>query len=172
MMNDDFEYRLNSVLKTGRIDRSKEDDLEDLEVSIAINILRHAAQNHADHLLQKTAVVASVEMTSLAIAILLANAPEKYLSNPAKKSAIRYVLAHLAPPQLLETVEYLKGGALGRGFGSRPQKMIRAVMESWSEEIIETYIMEYQGEFTSLVKLVHPRYRGRRGELIQILMNH
>jgi len=171
MMNDDFEYRLNSVLKTGRVDRSKDDDLEDLEVNIAINILRHAAKNHADHLLQKIAVVASVEMISLAMAMLLANGPEKYLSNPAKKSSIRYVLVQLTPPQLLEIVEYLKSGALGRGFGSRPQKMIRAVMESWSEDIIEAYIIKYQGELTNLVKLVHPRYRGRRGELIQILMN-
>jgi hypothetical protein len=170
-MEDDFEYKLNSVLKAGRINRSKEDDLEDLEVEIALNILRHAAQEHADHLLQKIAVVASIEMTSLALAVLLACGPDKYLSNPDKKTTIKYVMSHLTPAQLLEIVEYLRSGVLGRGFGSRPQKIIRAVMETWSEDIIESCIVKNPQETAGLVKLVHPRYRGRRGELIQILMN-
>jgi hypothetical protein len=171
MMDDDFEYRLNSILKTGRVNRTKEDNLEEMEVNIALSILRHASQNYADHLLQKIAVVASTEMTSLALAVLLANGPDMYLSNPTKKAAIKYILTQLTPVQLLEIVEYLKGGVLGRGLGSRPQKMIRHVMESWSEEMIENYMLQDQKELSDLVKLIHPRYRGRRGELIQILMN-
>ena len=170
-MDDEFEERLNAVLRTGRLPSSKGEEIEDLEVDLTIHILRQAAQEHADHLLQKIAAVASIYMTTLTTAVLLANAPEKYLAHPQKKSELGWLLTQMTPRQLLEIVEYLKSGVLGRGFGSRPQKMIRNVMESWSEYTLESFILSYKDALKGLVHLVHPRYQHKRGELIRILMS-
>ena len=170
-MYDEFEEKLNTVLRTGRLPSSKGEEIEDLEIDLTINILRQTAQEHADHLLQKIATVASIEMTTLTTAVLLANAPEKYLAHHQKKATLRWLLAQMVPRQLLEIVEYLKSGILGRGFGSRPQKMIRGGMESWSEDTIERFILSDKAAMKRLVHLVHPRYQNKRGELIRILMS-
>ena len=71
-------------------------------------------------------------------------------------------MATFHPGQLLQFVELLKSKKLGKGFGSRSQKWVRDVIESWNVWKLEEYTLKYPTALNSLVRLVHPRLTDER----------
>jgi len=137
----------------------------------AIELLTFAANKSPKFLLRETIISGGSAMMSLSLAVLFAQATNEFLSEDYVKEVAYELLVFKEPSVILEFVEYLKSKQLGRGFGSRPQKIIRRVMEAWQVETIEKYILNHQDEMKSLVRLVHPRYNDYHGELIRLLMD-
>ena len=108
-------------------------------------------------------------MVPLALAILTTSADEMFF-NRENIGTIQSILTVYDPPELLEYIEWLKSKAFGKGFGSRPQKWVRATVESWSPKYIDTYAERHPLALRSLVRLVHPRLRGTRGERIRAFL--
>ena len=148
-----------------------EGDLNEEHASEAIKLLKFACNKSPKFLLRETVISGGSNMSILALAILYAQASEEFLSEKYVKDLVYELLIFKTPPDLLEFVEYLKSKMLGRGFGSRPQKLIRRVMETWQIDTLETYILNHQNDLTDLVRLVHPRYSNYHGELIRLLMD-
>jgi len=167
-MKKEWQDRLNQLLETGRYNKSDDGEISDLEVRLAIELIKHSADIYPDYLLQSIVIVASFDMIPLSLSILLAKGPDKYLSNPIKKNNISHMMSHLNPEQLLEIAENLQSKVFGRGLGSRPQKMIRKVMENWSDMVLEEYVLKFNKEFIILSKIIHPKFK--KDGLIKILM--
>ena len=130
-----------------------------------------AANKSPKFLLRETIMSGGSEMVSLSLAILFAQADDKFISEKYVKDVAFEMLVFKEPTIILEFVEYLKSKELGRGFGSRPQKIVRKVMESWPTDTIEKYMSKHKEETRKLVRLVHPRYRDYHSELIRLLMD-
>lgn len=167
---------LRTLLQHGRvicdINEIESEDILDEEVRAALDLLIFTAK-HKSPILKHEIGLATIQfpwMSSLAIAALCASAPEKYVSRPDVKQFITSVLWHMDPDMLMEFVDYLRPKTLGRGFGSRPQKLLRKVMHEWNETTLEKYILEFKESMILLVKLVHPKYQGYKGELIKMLL--
>lgn len=140
----------------------------------AIDKLSQAAQHNPVMLLKaiRDAVEISVDgMAIVALAILTAKAEEEFLKNREHSNSIISILGVYGPPKLLEYIEYLKSKAFGRGFGSRPQKWVRSVMEGWRIDIMDLFLSKHTMAFYSLVRLVHPRYHGSRGKLLMDILD-
>jgi len=72
------------------------------------------------------------------------------------------------PPHLLlryaDVLRKLKP-LLGRGFGSRPKRLIRMVMAFWSNELFEQYAIRYTNALRDLIRLIHPKFLGVRKKI-------
>lgn len=110
-------------------------------------------------------------MVKLGLAALSGSADSGFLSNPKTRKAAVHLLSTFHPGQLLQFVELSKSKVLGRGFGARPQKWVRAAMESWNDYKVEEYTLKYPTAFNSLVRLVHPRFTGEKGLLIRYVLD-
>lgn len=106
-------------------------------------------------------------MVMVSLAIFTAQAPEEFLTYNQNAWAITSILALYGPDQLVEYVDYLRSKVFGRGFGSRPQKWVRRVMEGWHSDTLEEYIVLFPTELKTLIKLVHPRFTKVRGDLVK-----
>ncbi len=138
----------------------------------AISLVSYAACVDPQLLLSEILTAASHNMSMLALAALVANAPDPYLNRISTKGDIHEVLIHRDPDQLLEFIEYLKNRAFGKGFGSRPQKMVRKAMEHWSTQTLQRYADVYPKSLYALLRLVHPRYKNSKGQVVQKLLNN
>lgn len=106
-------------------------------------------------------------MTMIALAILASKASNEFLQQDNTYSTFVMFFSVYGPPKLLEFVECLKSKYFGRGFGSRPQKWIRSVMEAWSHSLLKKYTIKYPKELYSLIILIHPRYKDNRSTLVR-----
>ncbi len=149
-----------TLLVTGRY--------RDNSVDSAIELLTEVAQKNPKKLLstlEKVTEVGIDGMLMVALTILTTTASESFLQKNG--SNIIMLLGEYGPPRLLEFVELLKSKVFGKGLGSRAQKWIKSVMESWSPKTIDHFCTEYPKSFYSLVMIVHPRYSGIRGRLVR-----
>ena len=162
--------RLSSLLMRGcevdAVTRLNDDD----NVESAIKLFQFSAERDPNFLLEETMAISSSKMALLSIAILFACAPDRFLHSSTNRANMHMVLYDKEPDQLIELVEILKTRMLGRGFGARPQKLVRKVMESWSPADLEEFVAKQPRALYALVRLVHPRYNSYRGELIRALI--
>ncbi len=140
----------------------------------AIDIFKKVAETNPKHLLH--AIRSVVEnridgMVLTGLVVLTSAAPKEFFLDRKNKGTMLALLSVYEPPFLLDYVELLKSGFFGRGFGSRPQKWVRTIMEGWSILMIKEYFIKFPSQYHSLIKLVHPRYLGDRGLLVKSELN-
>ena len=141
----------------------------DTNINDAISLISYAAVNDADWLLTKIFLLNN-SMTMVALTALASNAPTAFLDKLAIKDQIFELLLDKNPNELLEFTEYLKSKMFGKGLGARTQKWIRRVMESWGISVLEVNIHNFPKSTYSLIKLIHPRFNGNKGELIKVFL--
>jgi len=171
---DNWKLRLHTLLKTGdQVEKLlvKNPNVSDELANSAIKLISFAAINDPEFLLQEILMSANHNMSMISLAILICHAPDKFIDRVTTKDLIHDVLIHRDPEQLLEIVEYFKSKVFSKGFGSRPQKMIRRAMEHWSAQTLQRYIDLYTRSLYSLLRLVHPRYKNEKGKMIQRLLS-
>ena len=105
------------------------------------------------------------------MAAINGNANNKFLDRRKARRGAVALLSTFHPGQLIQFVELCKSKAFGRGFGSRPQKWVREVMERWDANRLETYTIKYPSALNQLVRLVHPRYTDERGSIIVYVLD-
>ncbi len=81
---------------------------------------------------------------------------------------VQELLFQLDAKTLCELTSLLKNKIFGMGLGSKIQKLIRQVMESWTAEDLSFYITTQSKYLYSLLKLIHPRYDSDRGRIIRL----
>lgn len=166
-MTTQIETETLNILVTGAFSGSDQLD-QDLAMEKVIDILSYVAENNSQFLLKSIQDTAETKIDGMiipALAILTAKADKKFLIENA--GTIKTILSIFGPPKLLEYIEFLKCKTFGRGFGSQPQKWIRAIMEGWRIDTIDTYLSKHTKAYYDLLRLVHPRYHGQRGELVK-----
>jgi len=170
-----WQERLHNLLKSGNevayVPPVGDIDVGENLADNAISLISYAACADPQLLLNETLTAASHNISMLALAALVANAPDQFLNRISTKEEIHEVLIHRDPDQLLEFIEYLKNRVFGKGFGSRPQKMVRRTMEHWSLQTLQRYASVYPKSLYALLRLVHPRYKNSKGQVVQKLLN-
>lgn len=168
--NEEWRYSVARVMLTGilknQLGRSAEQAAEE-----ALPLIIKASKTDPLYLLKAAAFARDANMkgmVKLGIAALSANAPNKFLIE--NRTAIISLLATFHPGQLMQFVDLMKSKVLGKGFGSRPQKWIKSVMEGWSAQKVEIYTLKYPKDFYSLLRLVHPSYTDSRGKLVDYIL--
>lgn len=165
-----WKHKIINLLMRGQEVDADIHAVHDDDITSAISLFKSAAETNPQFLLTESLGMRHSDMVTLSVAILLSCAPDSFLQSEKTKATIKNILVKKTPEQLLECVQYLKDKSFGRGFGSRPQKLFRQAMETWHPEMIEEYIVMKPRHLYSLVRLVHPRYVGYQGELIQGLL--
>lgn len=163
-----------TLLITGQCSQTEKVD-PDEAVTQAIKLFSIAAQKTPQSFLntiEKTIEVKIDGMVMIALAVLVSKANDSFLQKDNTSSSFITFLSVYGPPKILEFVEYLKSKHFGRGFGSRPQKWVRAVMESWPLTILQKFSINHHKEFYSLIMLVHPRYHGKRGKYVRNFLDN
>lgn len=171
--NEQWQDALARVMLTGIL-KNQFYRSADSQVKEALPLMKEAAKQDPLYLLKSAAFARDSHMKGMVkvgIAALAGNASEGFLSNEDNRKAIIAILSTFHPGQLLQFVEICKNKTFGRGFGSRPQKWVRAVIESWSPERIEDFTLKYPTALNSLVRLVHPRFLDYRGNLIRYVLD-
>lgn len=161
-----MEKEARNIIITGTFSGSEEID-SDLITEKAIEILICVAKEDPGVLLAILIDAVEIRMDSmvmLGLAVLTGHADSHFLSS--EKNAILDILCCYGPPKLLDYVELLRTKTFGRGFGTRPQKWIRSVMEFWGVNQVRYFRDANESAFYDLVKLVHPRYYHKRGKII------
>lgn len=157
------------LLVTGKCSQTENVNAEEATTR-AIKIFSLAAQNNPQTLLETLQEVIEVKidgLTMLALAILASQASENFLQKNNTYSTFVMFFSVYGPPKILEFVEYSKSKYFGRGLGSRPQKWVRAAMESWSLNTLQKFSVNHPKKLYSLIMLIHPRYHGRKGDFIR-----
>lgn len=103
----------------------------------------------------------------LAIAALLSNQIDFY---DEIKYYLYKIICKCSPLELLELLEYIKSKIFGGGLGSRSQKLLRWVLESWTLEDLKQYTAQFPTQTYALIRLVHPRYHDERGQLLKVIL--
>lgn len=169
-MNDNQKMLLH-ILSYGSLPNSP--DNPDLAAEGIISVLANAAYQTPKDLLVAIKDVVQVRIDSMvmvAMANLFAYAPDEFFTANILNTILS-IMDIYEPPLLLEFVLILQERDLGKGFGSRPQKLIRAVMETWMKSTVDTYCNHFPNEMTLLAKKVHPRIPSSgRGESLAKLL--
>ena len=110
-------------------------------------------------------------MVKVALAAIAGSADERFLNKDLTRDSAVALLSTFHPGQLIQFVELIKSKKFGRGFGSRTQKWVRAVMENWGYMKLETFTLKYPSALNQLVRLVHPRYTDGRAGLIKYVLD-
>ena len=170
--NEPWKYTIARIMLTGITKNQYHKSIDDV-VKEAIPLIIEASKKDPTYLL-KAAVFARKAnlkgMVKVAIAALSTNASDKFLTD--NRNTIVNLLGTFHPGQLIQFVELLKSKQFGKGFGSRPQKWIRSVMENWTNERIEEHTLKYASDLYSLVRLVHPRFTDLlKGKLVDYILS-
>lgn len=110
-------------------------------------------------------------MVKVALAAIAGSSDEVFVSKNSTRSVAVALLSTFHPGQLIQFVELCKSKSFGRGFGSRPQKWVRAAMENWGYKKLENFTLKYPSALNQLVRLVHPRYTDGRAGLIRYVLD-
>lgn len=163
------DQEITNLVLYGKVASGAEDD----EV-IAINLLKNTAKNHPDVLWSAIFEAFNYENFGMAIpamaAYLCCPSNSIHFNQKIKKYFID-ILKTLNPVSLLDLTEYIKSKVFGAGLGARNQKLLRGIIEGWSEETLKEYGGLYPDEMYSLIRLLHPRINGSRGIIIQSITN-
>lgn len=168
-MTEKIEEKIFNLLFYGKIDL--EDNVEDEEVA-AIELLKKSAASHPDLLwsaIFETCSYGNMGMISPAMAAYLCSPATEYTMNYKIKSYCIEILETFNPYELLELAEYIKSKVFGKGLGSRNQKILRKVIERWSIESLKEFSNIYPNELYYLIRIVHPRLSGEKGEIVKLL---
>lgn len=168
--NETWKFAVARVMLTGTLKNQVYRSIDE-QVKEALPLILEAAIKDPAYLLKAAQFARKANMkgmVKLGIAALSVNASLKFLTD--NRNSIVDLLATFHPKQLMQFVDLLKSKALGKGFGSRPQKWIRSVMESWSPEKVEENTLKYASDFYALLLLVHPRYTDSRANLVNYIL--
>jgi hypothetical protein len=171
--NEEWQDALARIMLTGILKHQYYRSV-DAQVKEALPLMITAAKKDPDFLLKAAAFARDANMKGMVkvgIAAISGNADESFLSDVKNRIAIIALLSTFHPGQLLQFVELCKSKTLGRGFGSRPQKWVRAVMESWKADRLEEFTLKYPSALNALVRLVHPRLDDTRGNIIKYVLS-
>ena len=163
--------KVENLIKFGSLySPSNKPIISDKHLDDAIALITTCAKEDPGILLSELFQNSSSYMACFGLAVLSAAGPIKFLSDNNVRHAAIDILLSKNPIQLIEFVEYLKSKVFGRGFGSRPQKWVRKIMEGWLAKELRKYIKSCPDEMYDLLRLVHPRYKDQRGEMIRIFI--
>lgn len=140
----------------------------------ALPLFVERAQKDPEFLLKGACLARNTHMKGMvkvALAAIAGSSDERFLANDVNRDAAIALLATFHPGQLIQFVELMKSKQFGRGFGSRPQKWVRAAMEGWGYKKLEDYTLKYPTALNQLVRLVHPRYVDGRAGLIRYVLD-
>ena len=140
----------------------------------AVPLLIERAKKDPEFLLKAACVARNSHMKGMvkvALAAISGSAKESFLTKELTRQSAVALLSTFHPGQLIQFVELCKSKQFGRGFGSRPQKWVRAAMERWSPSKLELYTLKYPTALNQLVRLVHPRYTDFRGNLVLYILD-
>lgn len=160
---------LSNIFQFGHLGIEKNDDVDGM-----IDFLFLAAQTHPSTLLVQLELAneaALHHMIMVGMAVLTAQAPEDWFVHGNIISCLN-ILSKYDAAALLQYTEYLKSKAFGRGLGSRPQKWIRLILESWRGNFFEQNLEKYPGDLASLVRLIHPKFQDYRANKIRNLLQN
>jgi hypothetical protein len=169
--NEDFRFAVARIILCGLLNNQFYKSKDALSKE-ALNVFSKAAVKDPEFLLKAAAFSRRGDMKGmvlLAIATLQGKADDDFLTD--NRNAFVSVLSTFAPMQLLQFVEICKSKQLGRGFGSRPQRWVQRVMESWAPEKVEDYTLKYPAALKTLVRLVHPSWTDVRGRLVRYVLD-
>ena len=174
MHSTDWKNQVHNLICTGNTHGDRKMEIDEKETVLAITILQHAATVAPEFLLESilTALHGDITgMTTISLAVLFSKAETKFFQQENNRSILFNLLLAYDAYNLLQLVKILKQKSFGRGLGSRSQKMIRKVMETWTTENLKTFIILQPTYVYGLLRLIHPRYRGERAELVKDLLN-
>lgn len=169
-MKKKIEEEVFTLILCGKIQAK---DGEEEEVA-AINLLVKSAEVCPDTLWFAIFEAFSYENTGMAIPAIAAFLSSKNQDafNENIKMHLIDILETLNPVNLLELTEYIKSRMFGKGLGSRSQKIIRRSMERWEAELLREYSILYPEELHSLIRIIHPRMSGIKGDIIKLLVEN
>lgn len=137
-----------------------------------LELLRAAAQQEPDLLFKLITEVASGPMIIPSVAAFLCTNNPNFSLLPGKVQDELFALLLLySATDLLLLVEIIRSKVFGRGLGSRNQKLIRRVLEAWTETDLKENIMLDDKAVYALLRLIHPRYTDRRSLIIKDLIH-
>ena len=168
--NEEWRFSVARVLLTGILNNQYYRSPQDAATE-ALPLIIKAAKTDPLFLLKGAAFAREANMkgmVKLAIAALAANAKDSFLIT--NRPAIISLLSTFHPGQLMQFVDLMKSKVLGKGFGSRSQKWVQLVMESWDAKRVEEYTLKYPKDFYALLRLVHPNYTDIRGKLVSYIL--
>jgi hypothetical protein len=163
-----MQNKLINLLLKGEVERGDFDNEEDA----AIDLLKTIALKDPELLMNciiEALNLNSFTMLNTALAAFLCGTEENILTNNVKKY-IQDMLIDYNSAELLDLTEIIKSKIFGRGLGSKNQKIIRGVLESWSIDLLQTNIDSYPLETIDLVKLVHPRFTEESSKAMKKLL--
>ena len=171
--NEEWQDSVARIMMTGVLKnqfyRSADDSANE-----ALPLIINAAKKDPAFLLKAAAFARDAHMkgmVKLGLAAIAGSANEEFLFREETRQAAVALLKTFHPGQLLQFVELCKSKVCGRGLGARPQKWVRAAMESWKPEKLEEYTLKYPTALNALVRLVHPRYTDARGGLVKYVLD-
>lgn len=172
-MTQKIEEKLFNLLFYGKINIEDDlkDEFEDEEVE-AIKLLKKSAASCPELLwlaIFETCSYGNMGMITPALAAYLCSPATDYTMNYKIKSYCLEILETLAPFELLDLTEYIQSKVFGKGLGSRNQKIIRKVIEKWSLETLKANSELYPKELYNLIKIIHPRLSGEKGDIVKLL---
>lgn len=106
-------------------------------------------------------------MIMIALAALTANAPTNFIVRTSTIEDIVVCLSQYNAEDLFSYVEFLRSKELGRGFGARPQKWLREILENWTQTELSEYLEKFPQETSTLISLVHPRWKTQMGDIVR-----
>ncbi len=169
----DWRVNLARIMLTG-VFKNQLHRKTDAAVEEALKLVPQAAKEDPTFLLKAVCYARTLNMKGMVkvgLAALNGHADPAFLSRESTRLAAVGLLSTFHPGQLLQFVELVKSKKLGRGFGSRPQKWVRAAMENWPANKVEDYTLKYPKAFNALVRLVHPRYNDDRGGIVNYVLD-
>lgn len=169
--NEDWKFSLARIMLTGIL-KNQYYKSANIAAKEAVPLMVAAAKKDPRYLL-KAAIFARQAnmkgMVKLAVAALSGNANDKFLTD--NRRSIISLLATFHPGQLIQFVELMKSKVLNKGFGARPQKWVQEVMQSWSEDKVEEFTLKYPSDFKHLLRLAHPHFSVKKGNLVKYLLD-
>lgn len=165
MKNNTLQDKLNNVIISGHAELKQIHKIKDKDIDEVIDILVSSADTIPNVMLTNILLNIGSSMTPLALAIFFARADNQILKD--NKDIIYNILDELNPERLLYTIEFLKSKYFGKGLGSKYQKMIRDIMESWDEATLIEVVNIQPYSLYDLLNIIHPKYSGERGKIIK-----
>ncbi len=170
----DWKNDLNKLLLTGNITDLIQTKVTEDHADAAYKLLIKASQEDPEYLLHEIFSAINYQvyhMLDLAVAVLITNAPDSFWNLKTGESNNKLNLQHLInsfdPLALIDLVKMIREKGLGKGLGSRPQKLIRNTMEAWDVVTLKLWIEEQPRSLYALLRIIHPRFKDERGVVIK-----
>jgi len=168
-----LELSIGNIIKAGTPelpDKNLAPNISEKDVDKTIQIILQCARENPDWLLTEAILSPNSPMIPFVMAALFSKVDSSYFDDYNCMELINIIFGTQDAQKLLEFVEYLKSGSFGKKLGSRPQKIVKRIMESWDDTTLERHIRRQPNSFYGLLRVVHPKYTGNRGNLIRELI--